>query len=250
MGLINEFNIQLYTVREALQRDFPGTLHKLGKIGYTGVEFAGYGGYAAKDLKKLLDECGLKSISTHSGPEALLEHLDEEIEYNKILGTEYIVLPGYYDVSHDRAGMIEFAGLFAPVAEKITKAGMKFAYHNHSWELEKDDGEYLLDIFYANSDPKTVLTELDLYWIAYAGVDPLEYMQKYANRVKLLHIKQIRDYESRKCVDLNQGVIDFSEIIKTGKQLGVEYFILEQEEFEIDEFISVKNGIDYILGLK
>jgi len=248
MGLLNEFYIQLYSVREELARDFPGTLRKIGKMGYTGVEFAGYGGYAAKDLRKLLDECGLKSISTHSGPEALLERLDEEIEYNKVLGTEYIVLPGYWGVS-GREGMLRMAELFSPVAEKVTKAGMKFAYHNHSWELEKDNGEYLLDIFYANTDPKTVLTELDLYWIAYAGVDPLEYMKRYANRLKLLHVKQIKDYESKKCVDLNEGAIDFKEIINTGRQIGVEYYILEQEEFEIDAFISVKNGIDYILGL-
>ncbi|MDR1559003.1 MAG: sugar phosphate isomerase/epimerase [Clostridiales bacterium] len=248
MGLINEFYIQLYSVREELRRDFPGTLRKLGKIGYTGVEFAGYGGYSAKDLKKLLDDNNLRPMGTHSSVEALLERLDEEIEYNQILGTEYIVLPHYSGIS-DRDGMLRLAELFSPIAEKITSAGMKFAYHNHNWELAKDNGEYLLDIFYSNTDPDKVFAELDLYWIAYAGVDPLEYMKKYANRAKLLHIKQIKDYESRKCVDLHEGVIDFSEIIKTGKQSGVEYYILEQEEFEIDPFISVKNGIDYILGL-
>ncbi|MDR2649415.1 MAG: sugar phosphate isomerase/epimerase [Clostridiales bacterium] len=249
MGLINEFYIQLYSVREELQRDFPGTLRKLGKIGYTGVEFAGYGGYSAKDLKKLLAENNLKPMGTHSRVEALLEHLDEEIEYNQILGTEYIILPHYGGVS-DRDGILRMAELFLPAAEKITKAGMKFAYHNHAWEFAKYNGEYLLDIFYANTDPEIVLAELDLYWIAYAGADPLEYMKKYANRAKLLHIKQIKDYESKKCVDLNEGVIDFSEIIKTGKRSGVEYYILEQEEFEIDPFISVKNGIDFILGLE
>ncbi|MDR1538394.1 MAG: sugar phosphate isomerase/epimerase [Clostridiales bacterium] len=248
MPLINEFSIQLYSVREEMARDYVGVLKKLSKIGYTGVEFAGYGGLSANEMKKILDDLNLKAIGTHVGPQILKENLDEELEYSSAIGVSYIILPHYSGLK-DRDSILRMADFVAPVAEKITKAGMRFAYHNHNMEFLKDNGEYLLDIFYANTDPSTVYAELDLFWIAFAGVDPLAYMKKHAKRTKLLHIKQIKDYESKKCVDLNEGVIDFKEIIEIGKEIGVEHYILEQEEFEIDPFISVKNGIDYILSL-
>jgi sugar phosphate isomerase/epimerase len=247
MSLIKEFSIQLYSLRELMEDDFAGVLRKLGSYGYTGVEFAGYGGYSAIEMKKLLGECGLKSVGSHVPHGDIVDKTSEVIEYNKIIGSKYIVCP--YSPMKDRKSALKTAEELARPAEAITAAGMGFAYHNHFQEFEKDNGEYLLDIFYENTDPKTVFAELDLYWIAYAGVDPLEYMRKYSGRAKLLHLKQIEDYVTRKCVDLNEGVIDFKEVLNNGIISGVEHYILEQEEFAIDPWISVKNGIDHIFSL-
>jgi sugar phosphate isomerase/epimerase len=90
--------------------------------------------------------------------------------------------------------------------------------------------------------------ELDIFWSSYAGVEPFAYMAKYKDRLKLLHVKQIDG--DKKCVDLDQGILNFREIISKAKTLGTDHFILEQEEFKVSSMVSVKNGIDYIMSLE
>lgn len=246
MALLTEFSVQLYSTREETEKDFAGTLKRLADIGYTGVEFAGYGGIPAQEMKKLLDEYGLKSVGTHVGMDALQNKLDEEIEYNAILGTEYIICPGArFDTRDD---CLQNAAFFTETAEKLNKAGFQFGYHNHDHEFKKDGDEYLLDILYANAGPG-VLLELDVFWAACAGVEPVAYITKHADRTKLLHIKQLLDYESKCCVDLNEGVLDFGKMIAEAKKLGVSQFILEQEEFSVDAFTSLQNGYTHIMSL-
>jgi sugar phosphate isomerase/epimerase len=247
MPLIKEFSIQLYSLREQMKDDFKGVVRRLAGLGYTGVEFAGYGGLSAAEMRSLLGECGLKSVGSHVGYDDIVNNCANVIEYNKTIGSEFIVCP--YAQIRNRDEALRAAEALSKPAEEIAKAGMGFAYHNHHEEFLKDGGEFALDIFYGNTDPKIVSAELDLYWAAFAGVDPLEYMRGLKGRVKLLHVKQMRDYETKKCVDLNEGVIDFKEVLKAGNGSGVLHYILEQEEFEVDPWLSVKNGIDHILSL-
>ena len=244
MGLLNEFSIQLYSVGKETAKDFALTLEKIAKIGYTGVEFAGYGGFAAKDMKAMLDANGLKSIGTHVGPDKLAKELAEEIEYNSVLGTEYIILP-WYDMK-TAADAAACAEVFNPAAEAIAKAGMKYGYHNHAHELAVDGGEYLLDTL-MNKAANTVL-ELDMYWVAYAGLDPIAYMKRHAGKLELLHIKQI-EAGTKRCVDLEDGVLDYAAIIREAKAMGVKHFVLEQEEFDIDPYISLYKDFKYIMSL-
>jgi len=247
MGLINEFSIQLYSVRHETAENFPLVLKKLGAIGYTGVEFAGYNNIPAIEMRKYLDEYGLKSVGSHVGIQKLTDNLEEELEYNQILGTEYIVIP--HTNMKSRTDALHIAELANEIGEKCVNAGFEFAYHNHNHEFAKDGSDYLLDIFFENVNPEICKMQLDLYWAAYAGVEPTEYMKVNSKRLRTLHIKQIKDFESRKCVDLGDGIIDFAQIISAGKQYGVKHFILEQEEFEIDAFTSVENGFKHIMSL-
>jgi sugar phosphate isomerase/epimerase len=244
---IKEFSIQLYTLRDLMKDDFAGVLEKVGKLGFTGVEFAGYGGYGAKELRKILDDSGLKSVGSHVPYDAITKETGAVIECNAILGSEWIVCPHARMESRDDA--LRAAEAFARPAEKICEAGMGFAYHNHHFEFAKAGDNYLLDILLENSDPKVVFSELDMYWAAYAGVDPLEYLRKVGGRGKLLHVKQMKDFETKKCIDLGEGAIDFKKVLETGAELGVLHYILEQEEFESDPLISAKNGIDYIFSI-
>jgi len=245
MKLIDQFSIQLYSVRDIINNDFPGTLKKLAEMGYTGVEFAGYGGLSAPEMKDVLTANGLKPVGAHIGIEGLTERLNEELAYHRVLGTEYIICP-FYDLKTGEDAL-KLAEIFKPVAAKCADAGFKFAYHNHVHEFDKDGGEYLLDILFKNLPPEAAM-ELDIYWAVYAGVEPLAYMEKHRDRLKLLHIKQIDN--DKKCVDLDQGVIDFRKIIAKAKTLGVKHFILEQEEYAVSSIVSVKNDIDYIFKLE
>jgi sugar phosphate isomerase/epimerase len=225
--------------------DFTGTLIKLAQMGYTGVEFAGYGNLNAQEMKQVLDANGLKSIGSHIGLEKLIKNLDEEIAYNKLIGSEYIICPHAKIASEDDA--IKTAETLKPIIAKINDAGLKFAYHNHAHEFAKSGNEYFLDILFQNLPPEAAM-ELDIYWAAYAEVEPLAYMEKHKDRLKLIHVKQID--KDKHCVDLDQGVLDFKKIISKAKALGAEHFILEQEEYAVSSMVSVKNDIEYIMKLE
>jgi len=246
MKLLNEFAIQLYSVRDAMEGNFTGILEKLGKngMGYTGVEFAGFGGLSIDEMKKALADNGLKPISSHTGIERLLNNRDEEIAYQKAIGIEYIICP-WADME-TKADVLALAKQLTPVAEKIADAGMKFGYHNHAHEFVRDGGEYLLDILFDNL-PAGAVMELDVFWTEYAQVDTLAYMEKHKNRLELIHVKQIG---KDKCnVELDKGLIDFADLIKKAQTMGVKHFILEQEEYEVSSMASAENAMRHISSL-
>jgi len=247
MKLLNEFAIQLYSVKDVTNDDFIGTLAKLGKngFGYTGVEFAGYGDLSAEQMNRALSENGLTAISSHVGLERLLSNLDEEIAYNKEIDCKYIICP-WADME-TRGDVLTLAKKLKPVAEKISDSGLKFGYHNHAHEFAMDNGEYLLDVLFENLPSETVM-ELDVYWSEYADVDTLAYMKKNERRLEILHCKQIDS--DKKNVDLDKGSLDFSVVIKNAKSLGVEHFIVEQEYFEESSIVSAENNASYILNLE
>jgi len=246
MKLLNDFAIQLYSVRDAMEGNFVGILEKLGKngMGYTGVEFVGFGGLSTEEMKKALADNGLKPISSHTGIERLLNAVDEEICYQKEVGIKYIICP-WADME-TKADVIALAKQLTPVAEKITAAGMKFGYHNHAHEFAKDGGEYLMDILFDNLPERTVM-ELDVFWTEYAGIDTLAYMEKHKSRLELIHIKQIGKDKSN--VELDKGLTDFANLIKRAQAMGVKHFILEQEEYEVSSMASAENAMKYIGGL-
>jgi sugar phosphate isomerase/epimerase len=245
MKLVEQFAIQLYSLRDIIDNDFAGTLKKLAEMGYTGVEFAGYGGLSAQEMKEVLTANGLKPVGAHIGIKRFTDQIDEEIAYHKIVGTEYLICP-FCDIK-TREDAVKLAEVLGPVIVKLNDAGFKFAYHNHAHEFALEGGEYLLDILFGNLPPQAAM-ELDVYWAAFADVEPLAYMEKNRDRLKLLHVKQIDN--DKHCVDLDRGVLDYRKIITRAKALGVQHFILEQEEYEVSSIVSVKNDIDYIMSLE
>jgi sugar phosphate isomerase/epimerase len=208
------------------------------------VEFAGYGGLSALEMKEILASNNLKPVGSHIGIKRLSENLEEEIAFNKVLGTEYLICP-YYDVK-SKEDVLTLANILKPVIAKITDEGLKFAYHNHAHEFVSSGGNYLLDILFENL-PHEAVMELDIYWAVYADVEPFAYMEKHKDRLELLHIKQID--KDKHCVDLDKGILDFKEIISKAKSFGTKHFILEQEEYEISSMVSVKNDIDFLKKL-
>ena len=248
MSLVKEFNIQLYSLRELIKDDFPGVLKMVGEAGYSGVEFAGYGNLPAGEMNKLLEQNGLKSVSSHVPLERLMNALEEELRYNKEIGTQAIIVP-YYQMK--TAGEVEvLAKQLTSIAKEVRGAGFLFGYHNHAHEFETaENGVMLLDLLMQLTNPQEVALELDVYWTAYAGVDVLSYMEKQKDRICMLHLKQMADFESKKCVDLDEGVLDFEKIIRKGMEIGVQHSILEQEEFAVSAKQSIEKGFKHIMSL-
>ena len=246
MRLLDEFSIQMYSVNDYFHKDYKATLEKLGNkgFGYAAVEFAGYGDISAEDMDKALKANGLRVIGNHTDLKSLVSNLDNDISYAKAIGSEYI-LCSWADMN-TKADAVDAAKKMTAVLEKAEAAGMKFGYHNHAHEFIKDDGEYLLDILFDNL-PESAVMELDVYWTEHAGIDTLAFMEKNKDRLELMHIKQID--KDKNNVDLDNGLIDFTEVIKKAKTYGVKHFVLEQEKHNGPSIESVERAINYIRSL-
>lgn len=246
--------LQLYTLRDIMPKDFVGTLKKVGEMGYDGVEFAGYGDLTAEELRAHLDEFGLKSAGTHVGYDALDKDMDNLIKFNKVLGTKYVTLPW---MPLDKIkNMDEFKGVANKLngfGKVLADNGFIFSYHNHSHEFKKLDGKYVLDILYELTDPKYVKAEIDTYWVKKGGEDPIAYVKKYAGRTPIIHLKDL-DERTGKDTEILNGTIPLREIFKVDEQLGIDWYIVEQEDFDKPSIesakISVKNLHAAGIGLK
>ncbi len=247
MSLITEFSLQLYSLREETAKDFDTVLGKISQMGYTGVEFAGYGDIPAETMKQLLQKHNLKSVGSHIPAERFLHNLEEELAYNKIIGTETLVIP-YANLS-SAEDVSALAANIKKVAPAIKQAGFGFAYHNHAHEFETVNGTYLLDLLLQAVPAEDLSLELDVYWAAYAGLDPFAYLAQHNSRISLVHIKQIKDMETKQCCDLDEGMIDFSKLIPLAQQGATKHFILEQESFKADPYASVQTGYTHIMSL-
>jgi sugar phosphate isomerase/epimerase len=247
MNLIKDFSIQLYSLRELVKDNFPGVLKMVRDTGYTGVEFAGYENLSAGEMRDLLEQNGLKSISSHVPLERLLDALEEELKFNKEIGTQAIVVP--YHPMKTVNDVEALAKQLTLVAKEVRGAGFLFGYHNHAHEFTTENGTMLLDLLMQLTSPEDLVLELDVYWTAYAGVDVLSYMEKQRDRIRMLHLKQMADHESKRCVDLDEGILDFKEIIQKGLEIGVHHCILEQEEFAVSARQSIEKGYKHIMSL-
>ncbi len=166
--------LQLYTVRDQTQQDFVGTLQEVAKLGYKGVEFAGYGGLSAQALTELLTRTGLRTVSSHIGLAELTdEHLDASIAYCRAIGCPTIILPYLTEEWRTLEGIQRLAPRLNAIGEQCRAAGLTFGYHNHAFEFEDINRQTWYDHLLQLTDPALVKVELDIYWVAFANHDPL-----------------------------------------------------------------------------
>jgi sugar phosphate isomerase/epimerase len=227
-GSLDKIGVQLYSVRDLMKKDFAGTLEKVAKIGYKEVEFAGYFDNKPEDVRKLLDGLGLKAPAVHVSIDVLRDSLDATLATSKIIGHQYIVCPWLSPADRTLEKYKEHAALFNKVGEACQKAGIQFAYHNHEFEFEAQDGKIPYDMLLADTDPKLVQMELDLFWIRKGGQETLAYFEKHPGRFPLCHVKDMT--ADQKMVDVGAGTIDFAKIFAQSKQAGLKHYFVEHDE--------------------
>lgn len=242
--------IQMYTLRDETSKDFAGALRKVAEAGFAGVEFAGYGGMEAGELKKLLDELGLQSIGSHVGIGRLKDALDEEIAFNKTIGSSYIVCPGLGKEFRDsEQAWKETFALLEQIGGKCREQGIAFGYHNHSFEFEDQvGGETAFDALFGTASAERVKVELDACWAFVAGYDPVAYLGKYSGRVPLVHFKDIRRTEDGKwlTVELGTGEVNLHAIAEAATAAGTEWLIYEQDNTQNPPFVAMANSIGWM----
>lgn len=241
--MLNKLSAQLWSVQDYTSKDFFGTLEEISKIGYTGVEFAGYKDILAVDMNKKLKELNLTALSAHIGIDKLMNNLDAEIEYLITLGAKYIVCP-YAEINTIESAF-EYAEIFNKIGEKSASAGLTFAYHNHAHEFKMDKGQYPLEVLFNNTDLRYVKQQPDVFWIAYAGLDVNEYMKKNIYRCPVIHLKQLEDKVTKRNVDAGSGIIDFKYLIDLSNDTDIVY---EQEEFVGTSMENMKKSFQFIMG--
>jgi len=223
--------LQLYSVREDCKRDLPGTIAAVAKMGYKGVEFAGYYDRTAGQLRKMLDDNGLVCCGTHTGLDTLLkDNLARTIEFNRTLGNKYLIvpgLPGKYRSSHQ--AWLDTAKLFNELAEKVKPHEMLVGYHNHSIEFTAMDGELPWDTFYGNTR-KDVIMQIDVGNAIHGGADPLPYLYQYPGRAITVHVKEFS--KTNKKALIGEGDVNWKAFFALCKAVGqTEWYIVEQESY-------------------
>ena len=242
--LIRDVGLQLYSLHEYTEKDFCGTVEKVAKMGYKGVEFAGYGGLKPGAVAQLLKDNGLTAYGSHIGglPKTDAE-LDAEIEMNLAVGSKYLICPWQDMETRDDA--LRFAEVMNRTADRLRPHGLRLGYHNHDFEFRVDQGEILLDTVLQNV-AEDVFVEFDVFWVAYAGHDPLRFIKKYAGRQPLMHLKELAA-DRKANVEIGAGILDFDAIIRAGMDAGVERFIIEQEEYTLPQLESCERSLKNLL---
>lgn len=179
--------LELYSVRDQCKSDLPGTLAAVSKIGYKGVEFAGYHGRNAKELRKLLDDNGIVACGTHTPYATVLDdQLKETIEFNHVIGNKFLIVPSM--TAKSKQEWLDKAKLFNEISDKVKGDGMAVGYHAHAHDFQKFDGETAWDIFFGHTKP-AVIMQLDTSNCRDGGADPVAVLNKYPGRVRTIHIK-------------------------------------------------------------
>ncbi len=270
-AISRDIGIQLYTMAKPLSDDFIGTIQKLAEFGYKNLEFAGpyyfspeeeiknnplvaimglsgygYHKHTPKEIRMMLDDLGLVSTSAHISDSSLKHNIDEAINAANIIGQKYILSPAFHGQTLDEYKAA--ADLYNGFGEKCKAGGIRYGYHTHNGEFADYDGVRPFDILVKETDPELVCFELDLFWAAVAGADPVELVKQYPGRVKLLHIKDIdkkmeepyTTFDPANGMDMlmqlmkrqtiiGEGAIDFKGIISNVDDAGIDHLVIESD---------------------
>lgn len=229
--------VQLYSVREQCGKDLPGTLGAVAKIGFKGVEFAGYHKRSAKELRQMLDDLGLVACGTHTPYESILaDKLAGTIEFNRTLGNNFLIVPSM--TGKTRQEWLDKAKLFNVLADQVKTHGMFVGYHAHAHDFKKIEGESAWDIFFGNTTAEVIM-QLDTSNCCEGGADPVAVLKKYPGRAKTIHIKANgggpEAVFGEDKVDW-KGVFEFCE----GKG-GTQWYVVEHESSK-DPIDAVRRG--------
>jgi len=230
-------SLELYSVRAELPKDFTGVIEKIGKMGYQGVEFAGYYSWdkKPKELRKLLDDNGLKCCGTHTAlPTLQGDQLQRTIELHKELGNKFLICPSLS--AKDAAGWTNLAKQFNDISDKAGEQGMLVGYHSHAGDYKKYDGKTAWEIFFDNTKPE-VVHQLDVGNTLDGGGDPFAMLKKYPGRTKTTHLKE---HGGAKDAAIGEGEIDWKKLLELYETVGgTEWYIVEYEHSNPLEKIKV-----------
>jgi sugar phosphate isomerase/epimerase len=247
--------LQLYSIRDSINRDVPAAIAKVAKMGYTFVEPAGYGegkfyGMEPSAFKTLCESNKLGVVSSHTGQalpdsanwDKVMAWWDECIAAHAAVGVKFIVQPFMGREAYQSLDTLKrYCDYFNLIGEKCNAKGIRFGYHNHDKEFSTQlEGQTIYDFMLTNTDPTKVMFEMDLYWTVVGGANPVDYFNKYPGRFELWHIKD--KYE----IGGAGTMMDFASIWAGAAKSGMKYGVVEVEEYNFDQFTSCQKSVDFL----
>lgn len=230
----NTFGLQLYTLRDVIQQDPRAVLAEVASYGYRQIEsYDGpmgiYWGMGNTGFKQYMDELGMTMTSSHVNDFNNFDSFSRKVDEAAEIGVKYLICP--YAQRNNLDEYRTLAEEFNRAGEIAKNAGLRFAYHNHGYTFTEVEGLYPQDLLMQSTDPDLVDYQLDIYWVAAVGGDPAEWFRRYPGRFKLGHVKDISQNGQPQSVALGQGAIDWPTLLPLAREQGMEYFIIEQEDY-------------------
>ena len=222
-------SLQLWSVQDACQENFEEVLTKVKEYGYDGVEFAGYYGRSAEEIKKTLAELSLKGSGAHISFESLRDDFEKTINFEKEIGNQAVIVP--YMGADSLEEWTEKILELKEIAKKVNSEGLVLGYHNHAHEIMDIPDVNILEKM-VEMIPDIQL-EVDTYWLSYAGVDVLAWLKKYQKNIKWLHLKDMLvTGEEKESTEIGQGILPIESYLDWAKNADLEWVVIEQEAFQ------------------
>jgi sugar phosphate isomerase/epimerase len=226
----DQIALQLYTVRDLTKTDLGGTLRDVAAAGYRAVELAAMPATAPGEIGRLLADAGLRPVASHEGIEPMRADAGAVVDRLADLGCPRLILPGMERTDRSSPDAVRrFADDVNGFLGLVADRGLRLGYHNHDWEFERLDGTTTWDILLERLAPEVDL-EIDVYWAAVAGRDPVTLIRQTAGRVRSLHMKDLIAEPERHDAPAGDGQLDFPGIVAAGREAGVEWYIAEQDD--------------------
>lgn len=249
--------LELYTVRNELEKDFAGTIQKVAAIGYQEVELYAFLNKSAAEIRRTIKDNGLLCPVAHYDM-TLQPRLQQEIEYAHELGLRYMLMA--WLTPEERKSLDQYKryfDFFNHAGAETKKAGIQFGYHNHNFEFKEFNGVTPFDELLRLTDPQLVKIELDCFWMTWAGRDPVAYMKRDPDRFPLLHIKDRKpgygtstdvDDKPGPFTEVGRGIIDWKPIFAAASA-GVKHYFVEQDFCDHPPFESARISYEYLKHL-
>ena len=245
---LTRIGVQLYTVRAAMRENLERTLAQVARIGYKEVEFAGYFGRTAQQVRAQLDDNGLTAPSAHSADlTSVRNRYSQVLADATTVGHRYVICASLPRSEQTLDGYKRIAAEFNKAGEEAKKSGITFGFHNHDGEFAPLGSTNGYDILLAECDPKLVTFQMDLFWTVKGGKDPLAYFAKSPGRFTSVHVKDMA--AGGAMVDVGAGEMPFAKYFAQSKQAGIQHYFVEHDE-PADPMASITTSFRHLAALK
>ena len=255
--------VQLWSVREDMKKDPKATIEAIGKMGYREVEPFGFNdgklfGLSYDDFTKLLKDNGMTMPTTHSmmtskSYDETTKDINDDtkkiIDNAAKYGLDYLIVP--YMADDDRKKIDTMVKLFGAAGRYAKKAGVRLAYHNHDFEYtnKASDGRKIIEWLLHETDPSELAMQMDIYWVAFAKNNALDWFKLYPGRWELCHAKDLAKTEKRETIEVGDGEIDFKGIFRKASQAGLKHYVVELENYVTTPMEGIKRARTNLLKM-
>lgn len=252
--------LELYSLRSRAEKDLPGTLALIERLGIREVEVSALYGHGATEFRRQLDAHGLKATSMMAEYDRLLKNTGAVAEDAQALGATYVVCS---TIPHERKYLTvtdcqRAASKLNAWGERLGRSGLHCCYHTHGTEFQKFEDGTVFDVLAQRTDPRYANFEMDIFWIVYAFQDPVKMLHRYPGRFPLMHVKDIRkgtalggvpaDVREEDSVPLGQGLVDIPAALRAARQTGVRHYYIEDEA--VDAATQLPASLRYLGALR